>query len=150
MGDGNLRQVQLQFTPHKQVCCITTMFHFFDDILDTTNDRQPAPGKVRFDERGNAIYDWGDDKLQQDGKQAEQLRERALIDPTLKLVDEDCNGNALDIRNDKGLIRGYNPYQSGQLGGKQTAKKRDMRELSKWIETQRRLGLLQPAAGIKK
>jgi hypothetical protein len=127
------------------------MFHFFDDNPDTaTHDRPPAPGKVRFDERGNAIYDWGDDKLQQDGKQAEQLRERALIDPTLKLVEEDCDGNALDIRNDKGLMRGYNPYQSGQLGGKQTVKKRDMRELSKWIEMQRRMGLLPSAATIKK
>ncbi len=35
---------------------------------------------------------------------------------------------------------GYNPYESGLLKRKPTAPKRDLRELSKWIEMKKRVG----------
>lgn len=115
------------------------------ELLDDTSDapqttRSKAPGRVRFDARGNAIYEWNDVQLELDGEQGEQLRERALLNPTLSLVDDTPAPQVSAVRNDKGLRVGYNPYQSGQLAGKKPlAKKPDMRELSKWIETKRRL-----------
>jgi hypothetical protein len=43
--------------------------------------------------------------------------------------------------NPKGLRNGYNPYESGLLGKKnqpsQPRKKRDLRELSKWMEAKK-------------
>jgi hypothetical protein len=127
------------------------MFVFFDDEAKPTETKSTAPGRVQFDARGNAIYAWRDDLLGQAGAKADSLRERALRNPELKLVDDAPIAGPSGICNDKGLQHGYNPYQSGLLAGnKPTAKKTDMRELSKWIEMKRRLGTLQPAAPGKK
>lgn len=118
------------------------MFEFIDNDPDTApaTNRHKTPGQVRFDERGNAIYEWRDTKLEEDSQHAERMRERALFNPSLSLVDESPAPDQPCVRNDKGARMGYNPYQSGQLVGRpKTEKKRDMRELSKWIETKRRL-----------
>ncbi|MFT3752600.1 MAG: hypothetical protein QM800_06880 [Paludibacter sp.] len=117
------------------------MFEFPKDEHDrpTARSRQTSAGQVRFDERGNAIYEWRDAKLELDGQQAKRRRERALLNPTLSLVDDSPPANAPAMRNDQGLRVGYNPYESGQLARKAASKKRDMRELSKWIEMKRLL-----------
>ena len=92
-----------------------------------------------------------DDLFEQDGKQAERLRERALLNPMLKLIDDNPAAMPTSMSNDKGLKLGYNPYQSGLLAGpKPVAKRPDMRELSKWIEMKRRMGAQQPASRINK
>jgi hypothetical protein len=39
----------------------------------------------------------------------------------------------------KGLKSGYNPYDSGALGKTERKKKLNLRELSKWIETKRKV-----------
>lgn len=129
------------------------MFKFFDDQAEpqAIGAEHTGAGKVRFDDRGNAIYDWNNAQLELDGRKAERLRERALLNPALALVDDSPETDSTAIRNDKGLRLGYNPYQSGQLAGKPAPKKkRDIRELSKWIEMQRRLGLLSPVTELKK
>ena len=41
--------------------------------------------------------------------------------------------------NAKGTRLGYNPYESGLLKRKPAAPKRDLRELSKWIEMKKRV-----------
>lgn len=117
------------------------MFEFIKDDTETApTNRRNSPGQVRFDERGNAIYEWRDSKLMEENAHADKMRERALASPTLSLVDDSPAADLPIVRNDKGARMGYNPYQSGQLVGKPKAeKKRDMRELSKWIETKRRL-----------
>lgn len=99
------------------------------------------PGKINFDDRGNAVYEWKDPRLQQEGKQAERLRSKALSYAGLSLVDEEPEETeTLVTHNDKGLRVGYNPYQSGMLAGSKPAtKRRSMQELSKWIEMKRRL-----------
>lgn len=127
------------------------MFEFFDDESDSaTPNRQTAPGQVRFDARGNAIYAWKDAQLELDDQRAAKLRERALLNPNLALVDDTPAPDQAVVHNDKGLRVGYNPYESGQLAGKPPiAKKRDMRELSKWIEMKRRLDAQNPPASSK-
>jgi hypothetical protein len=115
------------------------MFEFFDgDSLET---EPTAPGQLQFDARGNAIYAWRDGRMQQDGMKADQLRQAALSHPELKLIDDTPVADAPKAWNDTGLQVGYNPYESGLLAGKKPAvKKTDIRELSRWIELQRRLG----------
>jgi hypothetical protein len=112
------------------------MFVFFDDELKSAETKSAAPGRVQFDERGNAVYIWRDGRMVQDG--ALQLAE-----------DQPATTNS--VWNDRGLQAGYNPYQSGLLAGKKpVAKNTNIRELSKWIETKRRLGGQQLVATTKK
>ena len=96
-------------------------------------------GKVAFDERGNAIYQWGDDRLTSDSDTGERLRDKALDHAGLSIADDDEPVNAPIRANPKGVRIGYNPYESGLLTPKQTKRKRDLHELSKWIDAKRKL-----------
>lgn len=101
---------------------------------------QSRAGRIGFDERGNAIYQWQKSSLAADGEDADQLRAEALDHPGLAIVDEAPPPHAPIQRNAAGARIGYNPYESGQLDRKTARKPRDMRELSKWIELKRKLG----------
>lgn len=100
---------------------------------------QQKPGQIAFDDRGNAVYAWNDDRLIEDSEDGERARRQALDHPGLSLVDEEPRPGAPIRNNVKGLRVGYNPYDSGVLGKKKRKTKRDLRELSKWIETKRKL-----------
>lgn len=97
------------------------------------------PGRIAFDDRGNAVYEWNDNRLSEDGEAGERARRKALENPTLSFVEEDPDNNAPIRNNAKGLRLGYNPYESGLLPNKAAPKKRDLRELSKWIEMKKRV-----------
>lgn len=97
------------------------------------------PGRIAFDERGNAVYEWSDGRLSEDGEAGERARRKALDHPGLSMAEEDHGHNAPIQNNAKGLRVGYNPYESGLLPNKSAAKKRDLRELSKWIEMKKRV-----------
>lgn len=97
------------------------------------------PGRIAFDERGNAVYEWNEDRLSADGEEAERARRKALDHPGLSMVEEEQQTNAPIQNNAKGLRLGYNPYESGLLPRKAAPKKRDLRELSKWLEMKKRL-----------
>jgi hypothetical protein len=97
------------------------------------------PGKVGFDERGNAIYQWSDDRLDQDGETGERLRDKALDYVGLAIADDDAPISAPIRANPKGTRIGYNPYESGLLTRKEPKRKRDLRELSRWIDAKRKL-----------
>lgn len=97
------------------------------------------PGRIAFDDRGNAVYEWNDDRLSQAGEAGERARRKALDHPGLSFVEEDPGKNQPIQNNAKGLRLGYNPYESGLLPNKGAAKKRDLRELSKWIEMKKRV-----------
>ncbi len=96
------------------------------------------PGRIAFDERGNAVYEWSDDRLSEASEAGERARRKALEHPTLSFVEEEQTKNAPIQNNAKGLRLGYNPYESGLLPNKAAPKKRDLRELSKWIEMKKR------------
>ena len=97
------------------------------------------PGRIAFDERGNAVYAWNDDRFAEDGEAGERARRKALDHPGLSFVEEEQPGNAPIQNNAKGTRLGYNPYESGLLKRKPAAPKRDLRELSKWIEMKKRV-----------
>ena len=98
------------------------------------------PGRIAFDDRGNAIYAWNEDQLSLDGEEGERARRKALEHPGLAMVEDEPVANAPIQNNDKGLKLGYNPYESGLLSQKEVPKKKtDLRELSKWLEMKKRV-----------
>ena len=102
--------------------------------------RGGKPGQIAFDDRGNAIYEWSDDAtLHEEGEAGERARNQALEHPGLTIVDDEPARGPIRS-NPKGLRQGYNPYESGVLAKKEWKKKRDLRELSKWIEAKRKSG----------
>jgi len=102
--------------------------------------QQDKAGKVGFDDRGNAVFEWSTDTLAQDGESADRARSKALNYHGLSLVDDEPPKNAPIQQNPKGLRVGYNPYESGMLAKKDNKKKKtDLRELSKWVEQKRKL-----------
>jgi hypothetical protein len=96
------------------------------------------PGHVSFDDRGNAIYEWADDSLASDGEEGERARRRALAHPGLTVVEDEPNPNEPIRTNPKGLRLGYNPYESGLLKKQGWKPKRNLRELSKWVEMRKK------------
>jgi len=101
--------------------------------------QQDKPGKIAFDERGNAVYEWHDQALTEESEDGERARNKALRYHGLSLVDDEPPKDAPIQQNPKGLRVGYNPYESGLLEKKERRKKKDLRELSKWVETRRKL-----------
>jgi hypothetical protein len=97
------------------------------------------PGQIAFDDRGNAVYEWTEEHLVEDSENGERARRRALAHPGLSLMEEEPAANAPIRNNAKGLRLGYNPYESGLLPKKEVTRKRDLRELSKWIEAKKKL-----------
>jgi hypothetical protein len=100
--------------------------------------QENKPGHIAFDDRGNAIYEWNDERLGEDGEDGERARRRALAHPGLTTVEDEPNPNAPIRNNPKGLRLGYNPYESGLLASKERKRKKDLRELSKWIEMKKK------------
>jgi hypothetical protein len=98
------------------------------------------PGRIAFDDRGNAIYAWNEDQLSLDGEEGERARRKALELPGLAMVEDEPVANAPIQHNTKGLTLGYNPYESGLLAQKEVPKKKtDLRQLSKWLEMKKRV-----------
>jgi hypothetical protein len=65
---------------------------------------------------------------------------RALVDPSLDVVeDQDADPRNLLRTSTKALKSGYNPYNSGALGKNQWKKKKNLKELSKWIELRKKM-----------
>ena len=132
MNEDDLKKLGLRLRPRK---------------VDVSNAAAAKAGKIGFDDRGNAQFEWNDDRLSEDGDTGERLRKKALEHPGLSLMDDEAPKNAPIRQNPKGLKVGYNPYESGMLAGKPTKPRRDLRELSKWIEAKKRLKPDEPDKG---
>lgn len=106
--------------------------------------RGGKPGHIAFDDRGNAVYEWNNDRLVEDSEDAERARRKALEHPGLSMMEEEPAPNAPIRNNAKGLRVGYNPYESGLLAKKEWKRKRDLRQLSKWVELKRKVNEEDP------
>lgn len=97
------------------------------------------PGRITFDELGNAQFQWANTELEEDSDKGARLRDHAMAHPGLAIADEEPPPNAPIRNNPKGLRLGYNPYESGLLEKKAHKPKRNLHELSRWIDMKRRL-----------
>lgn len=102
-------------------------------------DEGHEPGHLGTDDRGNVTWEWADkDDLLADDTLGAAERVRALVDPSLVVAEEPDDGNPLSPKG-KGLKTGYNPYNSGALGKMSWKKKKNLRDLSKWIELRKKM-----------
>jgi hypothetical protein len=106
-------------------------------VVESHAKQPQRPGQIAFDDRGNAIYEWQEHYLTEDGVAGERARDKALAHPGLAIVEEEGPANSPIRNNTKGLRNGYNPYESGLLAKKGPRKKVDLRELSKWMEAKK-------------
>jgi hypothetical protein len=106
-----------------------------------TPGRVDEPGRLGVDDRGNVTWEWANevDQLADDAP-GNAERVRALVDRAMKVQDEtDDPLHALALGVQKGLKAGYDPYDSGQLGKESYRKKKNLKELSKWIELRKKM-----------
>ena len=103
-------------------------------------DKAGDAGRLGLDDRGNVTWEWNEDKpdLVADDPIGDTARVRALVDPRLQVKDDDDPRNPIK-GNPKGLKTGYNPYNSGTLGKQSYNKKKNLKELSKWIELRKKM-----------
>jgi pyruvate/2-oxoglutarate dehydrogenase complex dihydrolipoamide acyltransferase (E2) component len=92
---------------------------------------QPA-GRVKFDDRGNAVYEWSV-ATGEFGRDSATARLKKLDNPSLSLADDAPTPVEVARANPLGTLKGYNPYDSGKLGTKEVPKKKDLKKLSEWL-----------------
>ena len=96
-------------------------------------------GRLGLDDRGNVTWEWKPEpELLADDTLGAAERLRALVDPNLEVKDDDDPLNPIRS-NPKGLKTGYNPYNSGALGKRSWKKKKNLKELSKWVELRNKM-----------
>ena len=109
------------------------------------------PGHLAQDDRGNVTWEWKNEgDLLADDELGAAERVRALLDPKLDLAEEPDDVDDPGKPGTKRLKTGYNPYNSGPLGKQTWKKKKDLRELSKWIELRKKVSDGTPGEGEDK
>ena len=100
-------------------------------------------GRVQFDDRGNAIWEWST-ATGAFGREVSTERLRRLEHPALSIADDAPTPSETVRANPLGTKKGYNPYDSGKLGKPAAPpRKKDLRRLSEFFK------LKKQAAGNK-
>jgi hypothetical protein len=100
-------------------------------------------GRVQFDARGNAVWEWSV-ATGAFGREVSTERMKKLDIDSLSLAEDAPTPFDVVKPNPLGVVKGYNPYDSGKLGqAPQTPKKTDLRKLGDWLK------LKKQAAGNK-
>ena len=94
-------------------------------------------GRVKFDDRGNAIWEWSI-ATGAFGREISEERLQRLEHPALSLA-EDAPTPAETVRaNPLGTKKGYDPYDSGKLAKAAASRhKKDLRRLGEYIKLKR-------------
>ena len=89
---------------------------------------EPAPeikfeddlsGRVKFDDRGNAVWEWALRKLEHAG---------------LSIAEDAPTPTETARPNPLGTVKGYDPYDSGKLSKAAARRKKDLRRLSEFLK----------------
>jgi hypothetical protein len=97
-----------------------------------TGSEPKQTGRVQFDDRGNAIWEW-QIATGAFGTEVSTQRLQKLEHPALSLADEGTRPNTVRA-NPLGAKKGYDPYDSGRLGKRPPPAKKDLRKLSEWLK----------------
>jgi hypothetical protein len=98
---------------------------------DETGDK--STGRVKFDERGNAVWEW-QVTTGAFGAEVSTQRLQKLEHPALSIADDAPTPFETVRSNPLGTKKGYDPYDSGKLGKKPPPAKKDLRKLSEWLK----------------
>jgi hypothetical protein len=93
-----------------------------------------STGRVKFDERGNAVWEW---QVATGAFAVEVTTQRLqkLEHPALSIADDAPTPFETVRANPLGTKKGYDPYDSGKLGRKpDMPQKKDLRKLSESIK----------------
>jgi hypothetical protein len=107
-----------------------------DPALPAGRDSDLPTGRVQFDDRGNAVWEWavGTGTF---GREVSTARLKKLENPTLSLADDAPTPFDKVKSNPLGTKKGYNPYDSGKLGKQAAPRKKDLRKLGQWLKTRK-------------
>jgi hypothetical protein len=102
------------------------------EMCHFAEEQRLGHGKIEFDELGNAVW------VPYSGATGEDVMRRLLDDPNLAFSNEYSQGTIHRVQqNPQGLKKGYDPYDSGLLLKKEWKKKKDMKRLSKWMQSRK-------------
>jgi hypothetical protein len=94
---------------------------------------EKSTGRVKFDERGNAVWEWQVETGAY-GMEVSTQRLQKLEHPALSIADDAPTPFETVRSNPLGTKKGYDPYDSGKLGKKPPPAKKDLRKLSEWLK----------------
>jgi hypothetical protein len=94
---------------------------------------EKSTGRVKFDERGNAVWEW-QVATGAFGLEVTTQRLQRLEHPALSIADDAPTPFETVRSNPLGTKKGYDPYDSGRLGKKPVPQKKDLRKLSEWLK----------------
>lgn len=103
--------------------------------MDEHDGPQTTTGRVKFDDRGNAVWEWAM-ATGAFGAEVSTTRLRTLEHPALSIADEAPPATETVRANPLGVKKGYDPYDSGKLAKAkdQGPRKKDLRKLSEWLK----------------
>lgn len=104
--------------------------------LDPPAQGRDRSGRVQFDDRGNAVWEWSV-STGAFGREVSTERLKKL-ESGLSLADDAPTPFRDRVKpNPQGVVKGYNPYDSGSLeSGKpaEVPRKKDLRKLGEWLK----------------
>jgi hypothetical protein len=92
-----------------------------------------STGRVKFDERGNAVWEW-QVATGAFGLEVTTQRLQKLEHPALSIADDAPTPFETVRANPLGTKKGYDPYDSGKLGKKPEPQKKDLRRLGESLK----------------
>jgi hypothetical protein len=109
----------------------------------SAEDLQSAPegkrtGRVKFDDRGNAIWEWSV-ATGAFGRDVSADRLKKLENRALSLAEDAPTPFDRVQPNPHGMVKGYDPYDSGKLGRARAPKKTDLRKLGDWLKLKKQV-----------
>jgi hypothetical protein len=99
----------------------------FVSPVDMVAMERSGIGKIEYDDQGNAVF------VPFKALTSADALSRLLNDPTLALSEEARSAIGRLQPNPQGVVKGYDPYDSGMLNKDKRKQKKDLRALSKWI-----------------
>jgi hypothetical protein len=101
--------------------------------MDEDDHEVKRTGRVKFDDRGNAVWEWAM-ATGAFGGDVSTTRLRTLDHPALSIAEDGPPPVETVRANPLGAKKGYDPYDSGKLSKAQAARKKDLRRLSEWLK----------------